>query len=59
MFYIQRVPALRGFWDLKKTHYEKFALVDCRGSPTNAKIPHFRVHKLKTSVMGSAVVKTA
>ena len=39
--YVQRVPALRGFWDLKKTCYVKFALVGlhCSGSHTNVKIP--------------------
>ena len=28
------------------------------GSPTNTKIPHLRVHKPKTTVVGSTVVKT-
>ena len=27
-------------------------------SPTNAKIPHLRIHKPKIAVVGSAVVKT-
>ena len=29
----------------------------CRGSCTNMKIPHLRVHKPKIAVVGSAVVK--
>ena len=32
---------------------------DCRGSPTNAKIPYLRVYKPKIVVVGTAVVKTA
>ena len=52
-------PCLTWILGLEKTHYEKFALVDCRGSPTNAKIPHFHVHKSQIAVVGYAVVKTA
>ena len=32
---------------------------DCRGSPTNTKIPHLRKHKPKTAIVGSAVVGSA
>ena len=56
-----RVPALCGFWDLKKTALCKICVswtVCRRGSPSNAKIPHLCVHKPKIAVVGSAVVKT-
>ena len=39
--------------------YAKFGYWDCRGSPTNTKIPHLRVHKPQIAVVGRAVVKTA
>ena len=56
----QRVPALRGFWDLKKTRVTRnLRYWDCRGSPTDTKIPHLRVHKPKTAVLGSALLKIA
>ena len=48
---LQRIPTLRGFWDLKKT-----TLREIRVSPP--KIPHLYVHKPKIAVVGSAVVKT-
>ena len=57
---IQRIPALRGFWDLKKTVLREIGISGTvGGSITNAKIPHLRIHKPKTAVVGSAVVKTA
>ena len=57
--YLQRVPALGGFWDLKKTVLRKICISGSVGLPTYAKIPHLHVHKPKTVVVGSAVVKSA
>ena len=55
-FYIslQRVPALRAFWDLEKT-----VLHEMRVSGTvvsNAKIPHLHVDKPKTEVVETVLV---
>ena len=39
---VQRVPALRGFWDFEKTELREIRIsgtVEYRRSPTNAKIP--------------------
>ena len=36
---VQRVPALRGFWDLKKPRYVKFALVEVYGVPCRGENP--------------------
>ena len=56
----QRVPAFRGSWDLKRTMLCKnLHQWDCKGFPTNVRIPHLRIHKQKAAVVGSAVVKTA
>ena len=56
---IQRVPALLAFWDLEKTVLHEICVNGTVGGPpTNAKIPHLHVHKPKTTVVGSAVVKT-
>ena len=53
LLYVQRVPALRGFWDLEKTVLHK---IHVSGSPTNAKIPHLHVHKPKTVVVETVLV---
>ena len=52
--YLQRVPALRAFWDLEKT--KKSCQWDCSKSPTNAKIPHLHVNKPKTVVVETVLV---
>ena len=46
---LQRVPALCGFWDLKKkTMLRKIRIIGTIGGPhTNAKIPHLCIHKPK------------
>ena len=58
--FMYRGSPLSGFWDLKKTALRKIRISGTahRGSSTNAKIPHLRVHKPKTTVV-APVVKTA
>ena len=50
---LQRVPALRAFWDFEKT-----VLHEIHDGGTNAKIPHLHVHKPKTVVVETVVVET-
>ena len=44
---VQRVPALRPFWDLEKTVLHEIRVSGTVVS-TNEKIPHLHVHKPKT-----------
>ena len=54
---IQRVPALRAFWDLEKTVLHEIRVSGTvLWSPTNAKIPHLHVHKPKTVVVETVLV---
>ena len=55
VYQLQRVLVLSAFWLTWIIHVS--GTVGC--PPTNAKIPHFHVHKAKTAVVGSTVVKTA
>ena len=53
-------PAFADFGTWKKIALRKIPRkLDCRGAPTNTKIPHLHVHKPKTAVVESAVVKIA
>ena len=56
--YLKQNYGYRGFWDLKKTELKKIAQqYNCKGSPTDAKIPQWRIHKPKIAEVGP--VKTA
>ena len=49
--------ALRAFWDLEKTVLHEIRVSrTVLWSPTNAKIPHFHVHKPKTVVAETVLV---
>ena len=52
-------PALREFWDLKKTALRKICVSGTvGGSLTNTKMTHLHLHKPEIVVVRSAVVKT-
>ena len=54
---LQRVPALRGFWDLEKNVLHEIRVSGTvLQSPTTAKIPHLHVHKPKTMVVETVLV---
>ena len=51
------IPILHGFWDLKKNHVMRnLRKWDCYKDSNNAKIPHLRIPKPKTSKVGTALL---
>ena len=56
-FKVQRVPALRAFWDLEKTVLHEIRVSWTVGVfPTSVKIPHLHVHKPKALEVETVLV---
>ena len=55
-FWLQRIPALLGFWSWKNRVPQNLHCWDCRWSPTNKTNPHLRVHKPNLHKVGTVLV---